>query len=74
MYRSRPPLPPGPSEEKKSVNREEAINAILHTEDPKEARQKEEWAALKAMQIDDSLAEAHIAMAHVRTLYWNASN
>ena len=39
--------------------------------DPKEAHQKEEWAVLKAMQIDDSLAEAHIAMSHLRTLDLN---
>jgi TolB-like protein/DNA-binding winged helix-turn-helix (wHTH) protein/Tfp pilus assembly protein PilF len=42
---------------------------------PKEARQKEEWAALKAMEIDDTLAEAHVAMAHLRALdlNWSAS-
>ena len=42
---------------------------------PKEARQKEEWAVLKAIEIDDTLAEAHIAMAHLRELdlNWSAS-
>jgi TolB-like protein/DNA-binding winged helix-turn-helix (wHTH) protein/Tfp pilus assembly protein PilF len=33
---------------------------------PKESWQKEEWAALKALQIDDTLAEAHVLMAAVR--------
>lgn len=42
---------------------------------PKEARQKEEWAGLKALELDDSLAEAHVAMAWVRQrdLNWAAS-
>ena len=42
---------------------------------PKEAREKEEWAALKAMAIDDALAEAHVAMAHLKVLdlNWSAS-
>jgi TolB-like protein/Tfp pilus assembly protein PilF len=42
---------------------------------PKEARQKEEWAALKAIEIDDTLAEAHVSMAHLRglDLDWAAS-
>jgi TolB-like protein/DNA-binding winged helix-turn-helix (wHTH) protein len=41
----------------------------------KEARQKQEWAALKAMEIDDMLAEAHVAVALVRRLdlNWSAS-
>jgi TolB-like protein/DNA-binding winged helix-turn-helix (wHTH) protein/Tfp pilus assembly protein PilF len=41
----------------------------------KEARQKQEWAALKAMEIDDQLAEAHVAVALVRRLdlNWSAS-
>ena len=38
---------------------------------PKEAREKEELAALKAMAIDDTLAEAHVAMAHLRVLDLN---
>ncbi|MGH9959191.1 MAG: winged helix-turn-helix domain-containing protein, partial [Pyrinomonadaceae bacterium] len=33
---------------------------------PKESWQKEEWAALKALQIDDTLAEAHVLMAAIR--------
>lgn len=33
---------------------------------PKESWQKEEWAALKALQIDDSLAEAHVLKAAVK--------
>ncbi len=43
--------------------------------DPKVVRQKEEWATLKAMELDDTLAEAHIAMAHLRQLdlNWPAS-
>jgi len=42
---------------------------------PKEARQKEELAALKALKIDSDLAEAHIAMVHLRVLdlNWAAS-
>ncbi len=41
----------------------------------KEARQKQEWAALKAMEIDDMLAEAHVAVSFVRRLdlNWSAS-
>ena len=41
----------------------------------KEARQKQEWAALRAMEIDDMLAEAHVAVALVRRLdlNWSAS-
>jgi TolB-like protein/DNA-binding winged helix-turn-helix (wHTH) protein/Tfp pilus assembly protein PilF len=35
---------------------------------PKEWRQKEELAALKALQIDDSLAEAHVLIAHIREI------
>lgn len=32
----------------------------------KEERQKSEWAALKAVEIDDSLAEAHAALAETK--------
>jgi TolB-like protein/DNA-binding winged helix-turn-helix (wHTH) protein/Tfp pilus assembly protein PilF len=39
----------------------------------KEARQKQEWAALKAIEIDDMLAEAHVAVALVRRLDLNWS-
>lgn len=35
---------------------------------PKEARQKEEWATLKALQIDDTLAEAHILLANIKEM------
>jgi len=35
---------------------------------PKEARQREEWAALKALQIDDALAEAHVLMANIKEI------
>jgi len=35
---------------------------------PKEARQKEEWAALKALQIDSALAEAHVVMANIKEM------
>lgn len=34
----------------------------------KEARQKEEWAMLKALQIDDTLAEAHVLKANIREI------
>lgn len=34
----------------------------------KEARQKEEWATLKALQIDDALAEAHVLMANIKEI------
>ncbi len=42
---------------------------------PKESWQKEEWAALKALQIDDTLAEAHVLMAAIRefNLDWSDS-
>jgi tetratricopeptide (TPR) repeat protein len=42
---------------------------------PKEARQKQEWAARKALEIDNDFAEAHSAMAYVREmdLNWSAS-
>lgn len=33
---------------------------------PKESWQKEEWAALKALQIDDTLAEAHVLTAAIK--------
>ena len=33
---------------------------------PKESWQKEEWAALKALQIDGTLAEAHVLMAAIK--------
>ncbi|HZE72128.1 MAG TPA: tetratricopeptide repeat protein [Pyrinomonadaceae bacterium] len=33
---------------------------------PKESWQKEEWAALKALQIDDQLPEAHVLTAAIR--------
>ena len=35
---------------------------------PKECRQKEELATLKALQIDDSLAEAHVLMANIKEM------
>jgi TolB-like protein/Tfp pilus assembly protein PilF len=35
---------------------------------PKEVRQKEEWAALKALQIDDALADAHVVMANIKEM------
>ena len=34
--------------------------------DPKESWQKEEWAALKALQIDDELPEAHVLKAAIK--------
>jgi tetratricopeptide (TPR) repeat protein len=41
----------------------------------KEARQKQEWAALKALEIDNDLAEAHAAMAYIKVedLNWSAA-
>jgi TolB-like protein/DNA-binding winged helix-turn-helix (wHTH) protein/Tfp pilus assembly protein PilF len=35
---------------------------------PKEWRQKEELAAMKALQIDDTLAEAHVLKAHLKEI------
>ncbi|HLN99197.1 MAG TPA: tetratricopeptide repeat protein [Pyrinomonadaceae bacterium] len=35
---------------------------------PEECRQKEELATLKALQIDDSLAEAHVLMANIKEM------
>ena len=35
---------------------------------PKEVRQKEELAALKALQLDDGLAEAHVVMANIKEI------
>jgi TolB-like protein/Tfp pilus assembly protein PilF len=34
----------------------------------KEARQKEEWATLKALQMDATLAEAHVLMANIKEI------
>jgi TolB-like protein/DNA-binding winged helix-turn-helix (wHTH) protein/Flp pilus assembly protein TadD len=34
----------------------------------KEAREKEEWATLKALQIDDALAEAHVLKANLKEI------
>ena len=36
---------------------------------PKEWLPKEELAALKALQIDDALAEAHVLMAHIKEIH-----
>jgi len=36
---------------------------------PKESWQKEEWAALKALQLDDNLAEAHVLTAAVKEFH-----
>src|SRR5438132_6036764 len=38
---------------------------------PKEWRPKEELAAMKALQIDDTLAEGHVLMAHIREIELN---
>ncbi|PYS67118.1 MAG: hypothetical protein DMF73_20065, partial [Acidobacteria bacterium] len=39
---------------------------------PKESRQKTEWAALKAVELDDSLAEAHASLGLVKeALSWD---
>ncbi len=42
---------------------------------PKEWLPKEELAALKALQIDDKLAEAHVLMAHIKEIHldWPAA-
>jgi tetratricopeptide (TPR) repeat protein len=34
----------------------------------KEGREKEEWATLKALQIDNTLAEAHVLMANLKEI------
>jgi TolB-like protein/DNA-binding winged helix-turn-helix (wHTH) protein/Tfp pilus assembly protein PilF len=53
----------------------ETYSVLLYTRLllPREARQKEEWAALKALEIDNELAEAHAAIASVRELDLNWS-
>jgi eukaryotic-like serine/threonine-protein kinase len=38
---------------------------------PKEAWRKQEWAALKAVELDDTLSEAHVALAVVRAFRWD---
>jgi TolB-like protein/Tfp pilus assembly protein PilF len=42
---------------------------------PKESWQKEEWAALKALQIDDNVAEAHVLIAAIKefNLDWHGA-
>lgn len=39
--------------------------------DPKEARQKYEWAALMAVELDDTLSEAHARLAYVKEYNWD---
>ena len=53
----------------------ETYSVLLYTRLllPGEARQKEELAALKALEIDSDLAEAHTAMARVKELDLNWS-
>jgi Tfp pilus assembly protein PilF len=36
-----------------------------------EERRKWEWAAMKAVELDDTLALAHVGVAHVRKYYWD---
>ena len=36
-----------------------------------EERQKLEWIAKKAVELDDTLALAHVALAHIRKSYWD---
>jgi tetratricopeptide (TPR) repeat protein len=38
---------------------------------PKELRPKIEWAALKAVELDDSLPEAHSALGFVKKMNWD---
>ena len=38
---------------------------------PKEARQKYEWAALKAVELDDGLAAAHAFLGYVKKNNWD---
>jgi DNA-binding winged helix-turn-helix (wHTH) protein/TolB-like protein/Tfp pilus assembly protein PilF len=38
---------------------------------PKEARQKYEWAALMAVELDDTLSEAHAQLAYVKQYNWD---
>ena len=37
---------------------------------PKESRQKMEWAALKAVELDDASIPAHIALGTIRKINW----
>lgn len=38
---------------------------------PKETRQKMEWAALKAVELDDTSIESHIALATIKKINWD---
>jgi DNA-binding winged helix-turn-helix (wHTH) protein/TolB-like protein/Tfp pilus assembly protein PilF len=38
---------------------------------PKEAQQKYEWAALMAVELDDTLSEAHAQLAYVKKYNWD---
>jgi tetratricopeptide (TPR) repeat protein len=38
---------------------------------PKEARRKMEWAALKAVELDDALTESHLHLATIRAVNWD---
>jgi DNA-binding winged helix-turn-helix (wHTH) protein/TolB-like protein len=38
---------------------------------PKEAQQKYEWAALMAVELDDTLSEAHMSLAYVKEYKWD---
>lgn len=38
---------------------------------PTDARRKMEWAALKAVELDDALTEAHIKLATIRGINWD---
>lgn len=38
---------------------------------PKEAQQKYEWAALMAVELDDTLSEAHVSLAYVKKYNWD---
>jgi DNA-binding winged helix-turn-helix (wHTH) protein/TolB-like protein/Flp pilus assembly protein TadD len=38
---------------------------------PKEARQKYEWAALMAVELDDTLSEAHAQLGYVKEYNWD---
>jgi eukaryotic-like serine/threonine-protein kinase len=38
---------------------------------PKEAREKMEWAAMKAVELEDTSMEAHLQLARIRKINWD---
>ncbi|UCD58029.1 MAG: protein kinase, partial [Candidatus Hydrogenedentota bacterium] len=47
------------------------MRMILFTLPPKESLPKVKEAALKALELDDNLAEAHVSLAYVRNYEWD---